>query len=346
MNLQDAWQQLADVEDEPDPKRRIELLQPLLEWARDTPGLPAVWQIELRRWLANAHHDIGNLREAFDLRVKAAKLANDPANDCPAGIRLWVEGDLGRSYVEARHWQRAEEQFRKALALAEECGEEREVIVCKLNLSLACGNTGKLRECRDLAEEVLRWGVEHDDSYVLALQHFNTASRLYREVRLNECHRQVQEALAHAIRSGNVPLQAAVRTLQGEALHLGHLLTGQQKYSNESERHLLQSRQAAAALGNPVLEAQAALALADFYESRHRTQAAFRTYQGALSVLEKVRHQLGFEEFQLSFFRTLEPIYGKAVEFLLRQKRTEDAFRTAEAPAQPSAPRDSGTSAF
>jgi tetratricopeptide (TPR) repeat protein len=330
MNLQDAWQRLSEAEDEPDPERRIELLHPLLSWARSTPGLPSMWQIEPMRLLANVHQDKGELQDAYGLRVEAARLAADPGGDCPALLRLRVEGDLGRSYVEVRDWKRAEEQFRKALALAEECREERDAIVQKLNLYLVYDNTGRGGECRKLEEEVLRWAEEHNDRYVLALQHFNTAVRLYREVRLNECHRHVEEALAHAIWVGNAPLQAAARRLQGEALHLGFLLTGRQRYSNESERHLLRSREEAAALGNSVLEAHAALGLADFYESRHRISAAFRAYESALSALEKVRDQLGFEEFQLSFFRSLEPIYGRTVEFLLRQKRTEDAFRTAE----------------
>ncbi len=330
MNLQNISRRLAEVEEELDPERRIELLRQLLSWAQDAPGVPLIQQIELMRWLANDLQDRGDLREAHSYRVEAAKLAADPAGECPASVRLWVEGDLGRSFVEAHDWHRAQEQFRKALALAEEAGEERERILCKLNLALTAGNTGRLAECRALDDEVLRWGAAHDDRYVLGLQHFNIALRMKNEARLNECYRHSQEALAHAIYTGNVSLQAMARTLQGEALHLGHLLTGRQKYSTESEWHLLQSRDEATAHGNPALAAQAALALADFYESRHRTQAAFQAYESALSALEKVREQLGFEEFQLSFFRALEPIYGRTVEFLLRHKRTEDAFRTAE----------------
>ncbi|SRR6266545_1557153 len=321
--------QLPEAQDELDPERQIEILSPLLS-APSTAEAPATLRIELMRRLANAHQDRGDLQEAHSYRVDAAKLAADPASKCPARIRSWIEGDLGRSYVEIHEWHRAQEHFREALALAEQSGDEQERILCKLNLALTAGNTGELAECRKLEEEVLRWGKAHDDRYVLGLQHFNIAVRMRNDLRLDECLQHAEEALAHAIYIGNVPLQSAAQRLRGESLHLGYLVTRRQKYSNEAEWYLQQSRDEAAALGSPALEAQAALGLAELYEARHQMDSAFQAYESAFSALEKVRDKLGFEEFQLSFFRPLEPIYGRTVEFLLRQKRTEEAFRTAE----------------
>jgi hypothetical protein len=82
--------------------------------------------------------------------------------------------------------------------------------------------------------------------------------------------------------------------------------------------------------GNAFDESQAEIELAFLYEHTKQIDKATTHYQRAIELVERVRKSLGYEEFQLSFFRNFQPNYDKFIQFFLRQNRLELAFETSE----------------
>ncbi len=241
-----------------------------------------------------------------------------------------VEGDLGRSYIEAHDWSKAEIHTRRAVEMAEALHDERALCIYQINMGLVYVNTARRGQACLLADRVLRTATHLHDHYILGLQHLNLASLLLPEVRLNDSQRHARQALVHADISGDLYLRMKAQSVLGESYRLARLVTGRREYSTDAEHHLQQSVELARSLGNPSLEADAENEWARLCEDRCQPLEAANHYDRALGLLEKVRIGLGYEEFQLTYFWSLEPIYSGVIEFLLRQNKPDQAFLTSE----------------
>jgi ATP/maltotriose-dependent transcriptional regulator MalT len=148
MNLDDLCRRHDEAMLRGDTAERIAAMQQLVEFAR-RQGNQAL-EAGFLRDLANAFHEKGELRQAHALRLKASNLADHLGATCPSKIRVWIEGDLGRSFIEARNWPEAETHTERALAMATELGAERERSIYLLNLTLIYSNSGRMPEARRL----------------------------------------------------------------------------------------------------------------------------------------------------------------------------------------------------
>jgi len=351
MTPKQLLEQLEAAKKRGDIDGQIESLRQLLSWAQQSRNVGL--EIEVLRWLGNAYQEKGQLRRAHSYRVTAAELVEDPNSQCPPQLQMKVEGDLGRSYIEARNWPSAESYTQRALEMAESLGNERAQCIYKINLGFIyfymdhkkdtdCEEDTerdedterkrmeRRREAFNLGDGVLRVAERLQDHYILGWQHLNLASFFTRTAQLNDSQRHALHALTHADLAGNAELRVRAQRALGESFQLARRLTSRREYSDDAEQNLQKALSLARKLGNSSLEADAEIELAWLCQVRRQPTEAANHYRRALELLEKVRSNLGYEEFQLTYFRSFEPIYNGFTEFLLRQGQPDQAFLTAE----------------
>jgi len=328
MSLEYLLQQLADAERRRDPDAQISILRQFLSIAQQNSNTPL--EIHALRGLGNAYQEKDELSRAHSYRVTASQLADDPRSQCPLDLKMVVECDLGRSYIEARDWPKAEMHTQRAIALAKSLHRERDHCIFQLNMGVICAATGRLEEAHRLADEVQQLGERLHDHYILGLVHCNQAGWLLEETRLNDCQRHVRQALVHADHTGDAQIRMRVDKILGECYRVGRLATGRREYSSDAERHLREALEKARAVNNPSREYEAVTELAKLCEDLGRPDEAADHSRRALELLEQIRGCLGYEEFQLTFFHSMQRAYQSVTEFFLRQGRLDDAFVTAE----------------
>jgi CHAT domain-containing protein len=308
---------------------RIELLGQLLSWAQQQDD--AVLEIVALRFLGNAYQDKDELRKAHSYRVTAAKLIEVLGPDCPQQLRMWVECDLGRSYIVVEDWSKGEAHTQRALEIAGSLADEQATCMFKLNLGLVYFQTGRKQEAFQLGTEVIQVAERLQDHYILGLQHLNLASFcLQHGFRINDSLRHARQALAHADLSEDTQLRMRAQEVLGKSLRAAHLLTNRSRFAKEAEDNLRQTVELAQSLDNLSLEANAEIEWAGLCDDRRQPAEAAAHYNRALDLLDKVRGGLGYEEFQLTYFESFQPTYDKVTEFFLRQGQPDQAFLTAE----------------
>jgi tetratricopeptide (TPR) repeat protein len=328
MSLEDLLQELADAERRRDADAQIRIYRQFLSIAQQNSN--TVMEIHALRGLGNAYQDKDELHRAHSYRVTAQQLAQDPRSQCPADLRMAIECDLGRSYIEARDWPKAEMHTLRAVELAQSAGKERDRCIFQINLGVIYAATERLEQALQLAEEVRQWGEKREDDYILGLVHGNEAGWLLEQARLNECQRHARQALIHADQRGDVQLRTRMEKLLGECYRLARLATGRREYGTDAERHLQQAVEQARAAQNPSREYEAVTELAKLCEDQGHSDEAAKHCRRGLELLEQVRRGLGYEEFQLTFFESLQPAYDSVTEFFLRHNQLDEAFQTAE----------------
>ena len=97
-----------------------------------------------------------------------------------------------------------------------------------------------------------------------------------------------------------------------------------------AERFLRGTVESARDQGNVGLESHAEIELARLCEQRRQRDEASEHYRRALEALERIRATLGYEEFQLSYFRSWQSSYDQIAKFFLRQGQVDQAFYTSE----------------
>ncbi len=307
---------------------QIEILRQFLSLAQQSGNrIGEIWAMRL---LGNAYHDKGQMNKAQSYRVTAAQLINELGPKCPMDLRMSVEGDLGRSYMEIGDWPRAEAYTNNALRMAESIQDLRSQCIFKMNLGGIYANVGRMEQAHQLASEVLRAAENLQDHYILGLQHLNLAQILLKEHRLNECQRHASEGMKHAGLSGNEILKTFAHSTFGNCYRIALEVTGRPEYSYSTEDHLRQAEELSQRLGDVSFEAKTEVDLACHFESRQLPNEAANHYHRAMELLEDVRSSLGYEEFQLRYFKFLQPTYEKFIEFLLRQGQVDQAFLNAE----------------
>ncbi|MBW2663719.1 MAG: hypothetical protein JRD93_17495, partial [Deltaproteobacteria bacterium] len=328
MISQELLEQLEVAKKRGDLDTQIEVLRQLLSLVQQNGEV--VGEIEVLRLLGNVYHEKDQLQKAHSYRVTAVQLAENNRSQCPPEEFMSVYCDLGRSFIEVHDWVNAEIHTQHAFELAQSLQNIRAKCICKINFELIYVNTGRKQEAFRLGEDVLREAEHLQDHYVQGLQHLNLANFFLHELKLNVSQRHAKQALAHAELSEDVQLRMRTQNILGKIFHRARLLTGRIEYSTEAENYLQQTVESARSLGNLSLEADAETEFANFWEYRHKLDKANVHYQRALELLEKIRSQLGYEKFQLTYFRSFQPIYEKFTEFLLRQTQSNLAFLSAE----------------
>lgn len=328
MPPQHLHMQLERARQNGDLEGQIAILQELRAVYQE--GGEDVAEIEVLRMLGNAYHDRTELQQAHACRAEAAQLADQLGPACPPRTRMHIEGDLGRSYIAIGEWSQATEYTHRALFAAQVLHDEEAQCLYHINLVGIYAQTGRRPEALKLAQEVLPVAKRLQDPYVLGLLYVNLANIFLREGRLTESQRHLQQAIAHAAFAQSPQLRLYTQYMLGELLHYVRLFTGNFFYGPEAESYLQQATEQAQALGDTQLEAAAELDLAQLYEHRRLPVPALRHYHRSLDLLEKVRAQLGYEEFQLAYFRSFQTTYENATGFLLRYGQLNQAFQTAE----------------
>jgi CHAT domain-containing protein/tetratricopeptide (TPR) repeat protein len=319
---------LQAAEQERNPEKIIEILRQLLSIAQQQEN--KILEIETLRRLGNVFQDGGQLQKSHAYRVTAEKLVKEMGQDCPIEVQMMVEGDLGRSYIEAHDWKKAEEFTSRALAKAEAQNHAEGLRIFKINLSVILANTGKAQEAIALGKQVLALPTSQGNHYSLGLQHLNLAVLMLKALQLNDSQRHARNALAHAELSGNTQLRTQAQEILGESFRYAQMLTGNYEYSREAEHHLQEAAENARSQQNYFVLANAELTLAELDESRRNFEGAGEHYQGAMNALEQVRRSLGYAEMQGTYFASIQATYDKATEFMLRQGQIDLAFKTAE----------------
>ncbi len=328
MTIEQMWEQLEDAQKRGDLDGQIEPLRQLLSLVQQSVNVAV--EIELLCLLGNVYQEKGQMQKAHSYRVAAAELIEDHRSECSVELQMAVEGDLGRSYIEVHDWTKAEHHTQRALDMAESLDNKQGHCIYKINLGLICANTDRLTQAHQLAEGVFRIAKPLNNHYILGLQHVNLAEFLLREVRLNDSQRHARQALAHADLSGNMQLRLRAQRIIGDSFRCASSLISSRMYSVDAKQNLQQTVGLARSLGNPSLEVEAEIGLAELCEVSHKPSETINHYSQALELLEKMRSNLGYEEFQLTYFQSFQPTYDKVTEFLLRQNQPNHAFLTTE----------------
>jgi tetratricopeptide (TPR) repeat protein len=321
-------EELEAAERERNPAKIIDILRQLLSIAQQ--GENKILEIETLRSLGNVFQDCGQLQKSHAYRVTAENLVKELGEECPIDVQMMVEGDLGRSYIEAQDWKKAEEFTSRALAKAESQNHVEGIRIFKINLSAIFANTGKAQEAIALGNQVLALPSIQGNHYALGLQHLNLAVLMLKVLQLNDSQRHARNALAHAELSGNTQLRTQAQEILGESFRYAQMITGNYEYSREAEHHLQEAAASAESQQNYFVLANAELTLAEFDEARRNFEGAGQHYQQAMDALEQVRRSLGYAEMQGTYFARIQATYDKATEFMLRQGQIDLAFKTAE----------------
>jgi|GEM_PF-3550147 len=335
-------------------EKEIEKLFDQLESAKqqgDLDGEIAVWrqlisisqqfenrefEIKAMRRLGNLYQDKGQLQMAHAYRLTAVDLAEDPLSNCSPKEFMYVIGDLGRSFLESKDWSKAESYTCRALEMAKEQNDQMAKFIYKINMQLVLGSTGRESQALQLAEEVLRDAEtlvnesETQKSYILGLQHLNLAEYKLYKLQLNESLHHAYKALAYSEKAQNSLMRLRAQQTIGKCYVRARLLTGRRDYSAEGERYLYETIRIGQMGGDSRIIAEAESELGQLYEFHRNSEKALLHYQYALDSLEAVRSGLGYEEFQLAYFRTMQPIYENAIAFFLKHNKLGLAFHALE----------------
>jgi tetratricopeptide (TPR) repeat protein len=324
---EEALRKHRDLNNEIELYSGIELFSHLLSLAQQEGDVKA--EIEARRLLANAYQEKGQLRRAHSYRLEAAKIAEAYRSQCPPEVLMFLEADIGRTYIEVGDWQRAEVHTQRALGMAESLHDELSLCRYNMNLGVIYLNSDRKEEAFRLWTKVLPIAERLQDQQLLGQLHLNVAYLLSRQGQLNDSQHHAQLALVYADLSGYSSLRMHVHRVLGESFYF-LVLTGNFGYSGDAKHHLQQSLLLARLLDTPFLAANVETELGQLCEYLRQPAEAENHYQQAIDMLEKVRSRLGYEEFQLAYFRSVESTYDEMTEFLLRQGKPDQTFWTAE----------------
>lgn len=328
-DVERLFEELDAAETSGDPDRVIDVLNELLAVVR-RQGRRAAEATGLRK-LGNAYQEKGLLREAHASRVAAAALVKEMGPECPPPLRMHIEGDVGRSFIEFHDWPNAEPHTREALRMASELGLEHERLVNSVNLGLILAATQRNAEAARLAETVIRDATRIPDHYVLGLQHLNLARiRIRDEYRIGDAQRHLRQALAHAEVSGDRVVRREAQQLLGDVHTVARRIHGTTDDRDQAEHFLQESLRLARAGEDFNTVSEIEVQLAQLFDDHHQPEAAVEHFRRALDALERVRDTLGYEAFQLTYFQSLQPLYDAITSFLLRHGQPGQAFLASE----------------
>ena len=314
--LREAIEHLSEV---PEPTRRIELLREALSLAQQQEMIAA--EAEYLRLLANAWQEAGQLAKAHIYRTAAAGLIKGQPEAIPRQVHMRVFGDLGRTEYEACRWPQAEAHFQRAFDIARELADDEARCLYRMNLGLCWAHTVGVEKAREVGEEIVREAESKGYHRVLGLQHVNLAALSLSADRLNDTQRHARQALACATQLGDPLLRANAASLIERAYQAAALVTGRHDYGGQASRWA-----DGASSVDPLVTADRARV----YERGGKVDEALREYESALESYERSRKGLGYEQFQLSYFRSVQPLYEHVAELLLRAGEPDQAFLTGE----------------
>jgi CHAT domain-containing protein len=313
-----------------DIELQIELLRDNLSYAQQT--LNPVGEIAAMRALGNVYQEQGDLKSAHKWRLEALRRARQPDAEISDELRMELTGDLGRSFVEARDWGEAEHYTRAALELAERLGHGMGRCIYRINLILILDFLNRREDAYRLAKETRPIALELGDPYPLGLYFINTAELLLHERRLNEGlrHAMLARAFAAQLPPGQgAPMASRAAFLIGDGYMQARQLMASEHYATLAEQALREAA-SSAPQGDMSFSAEIDAALLRLHGLSGRLDAAITHAYQQLDHLELARQNLGYEDFQRTYFQQVQPAYDTAVTLMLRQQDTEGAFLATE----------------
>ncbi|MBT7600911.1 MAG: CHAT domain-containing protein [Anaerolineae bacterium] len=328
-----ATNELIDqVEAAATPEKKIELLNQLLSVAQQTNKPLA--EISTLNRLGNMWQDLGDIQRAHSYRLEAQSLLQLHEDISPANLKINIEIDLGRSYIEVRDLKNAEIHTHKALQLLNQIKktEKREFIHCiiLINSSTIADLSGENKLAIKHIKEALQKAELLDDSYLLALTYVNLATFSLNEYQINATQRYAREALAHAIVAKNPLIVRKAKMLLGGSYSRASATYRNYSYSAKAVRYFKESAQIAKQFGNPIIEVDTITELATIFSQLGKPKQAIEYFKKALQLLENIRKNLGYEGFQTAFFSSYQSLYNKMMFSSLQDAQIDQAFFTSE----------------
>ena len=322
-------EQLTEARRSGDYQRQIDLLRDSCSYAQQT--LNVTGEIESMRMLANVYQDLGDLKQAHTWRLEALRRAEQSDAGIPDETWMALEGDLGRSAIEARDWSQAEQHTRTALELAGQLGLRRARCLYQVNLLLILEGSKRIEEARELSSDIRPMIVELGDPYLLALYFLNASNVLLNDDRKNEALRYARLSQAFATQL-DASVRATVTARADLAIGLCHLAPGGsgEPGAAEAAEQALRRAVATAPGGGMPFNAGLDRALAQMYTQTGRPEEAISHLRNQLEHLERARQDFGYEDFQRSFFQEVQGDYDIVITLMLRQDDAEKAFLATE----------------
>ncbi len=311
---------------------RLDAMRQVLSIAQQEGRVPL--EISSLRDLANVYQDWNKLDYAHTYRMAASKLANRYADQLPPELVARVENDISRSFIEAQDWQKAEFYILNALSITETIKDvdvrQTSKVAFLNNLSLIDLGLGRSAKAIQQLQEALVIAERYNDAYLLSLTHLNMAVYYNREIQLVTGHKHAQEAYRYAEISRDPSQRTYAQLLLSTIITRSRGIRGTLNDSPELIEQLENTIRMAQNLRNPSLISEAEISLGTVYEQTGRHSEAGAHFDNALTALEKVRLNLGFEQFQLSFFASQQRLYEQVIFFQLRNGQVEQSFQTIE----------------
>jgi CHAT domain-containing protein len=328
-----ATNELIDqVEAATTPEKKIELLNQLLSVAQQTNKPLA--EISTLNRLGNIWQDLGDIQRAHSYRLEAQRLLQLHESISPVELKVNIEIDLGRSYIEVQDLKNAEIHTQKALQLLDRIKktEKREFIHCiiMINSSTIADLSGKTKLAIKHIREALQKAEFLDDPYLLALSYVNLATFSLNEYQINATQRYAREALAYATVAKNPLIIRKAKMLLGGSYSRASAIFRNYNYSAKAARYFKESAQIAKQFGNSIIEVDAITELAAIFSQLGKPKQAIEYFKNALQLLENVRKNLGYEGFQTALFRSYQSLYNKMMFSFLQDAQIDQAFFTSE----------------
>jgi len=334
MDFQELYDELQVAKEKGDIDGQFQVWRQLLSLSQQNAN--ATGEIEALRQLGNLYQARGDIQKGHASRLSAFELAENPQSRCIPVIHLLVVGDLGRSFIVTNDWSKAEIYTRRALDMAKQQNEKQFFCVYAIGLQQIFFATERDTEALELAKEIFRDAQsllsepEGQKNYVLAQQHLTLATYWLSQHHVDRCIDHARKALAYADAAMDPLLKLQVQKILGASYSDARILTGRKEYSADAEQYLQEVINIGKKSGNPRVEAEAEAELALLYELHQVPLQALDHYQRALDLVEVARAGLGYDEFQLAFARTIQPICERAIEYFLKQNKIDVAFHTIE----------------
>jgi CHAT domain-containing protein len=239
------------------------------------------------------------------------------------GLLLDAQHDMGMLMLTLGDPASAEAWFQQAVQLAREIGQQQAVTENLIALGDLQYRRQRPGEARALYEEGLRRATESGESQLRAL----ASLRLARVDRAQGKHEDASSRAAEALQAsraiGAAPIVAEAWFALGEAAR------GQKEFY-ESLMAYDEAELTAGSDGDPDLLWQLHYGRAQSLEQSGDLQAAVRSMEASVAVIESVRERLREERFRAGWVEDKYRVYIDLVRLQLELDRTRDAFSTAE----------------
>jgi CHAT domain-containing protein len=277
-----------------------------------------VTQAEALGNLGNAEMGLEHYDEAADRFKASLELAREVGNRSSVATTL---GNIGLTYAALGDYESARENFQQAADAAATAGQAADRILWLSNVASAYNKTREYVEAEKLANQGLKLAYELGDPLTTVIC-LNALTVITLETnRLELAEKYNGEARAKEV---NGFLHGEIVVSQLNAARIA-----------EAKGRLQEAGVGYTAVRTDPLAGSAArweaeARLAGVYQEENRPVDAEKEFRLCLKTVDEARSGVSQEELRLSFLSGAMPFYGQYIDFLVDEKRFEDALAIAE----------------